>query len=217
MTGLTATGKSSLVNAIVRKDVAREGKDLGGVTRTVNQYSTEMNGVTYNIWDSPGLLQDIYEDDVVITDRIKSTLKKHCPQQLHLLLYCLRMDRDRFEKSEESAITHLTDIFSPEIWETSVFALTFANRVILPPPDRDTGEEAPKWFKERIGQFQERIIDALVSAGMDHARALKVPVIPTSYHTAKKFISNPGELLDRKDWFNPFLHTSLKRILEIRS
>ncbi len=204
MTGKTGTGKSSLINAIVGKDVVKEGKDLGGVTRAVTLFTAEIDDVTFNIWYSPGL-QDTTEDDGAITGRIKSTLKENC-HQLHLLLYCVRMDRDRFEKNEEEAIKHFTDIFKPKIWETSVFALTFANHV-LPPSERDTDEDAPKWFKERIGKFQKKIVNALVSAGMDREKALNVQVIPTGYHTANRHMPNPRELLDRNDWFNPFWYT----------
>ena len=212
MTGKTGTGKSSLINAIVgQKNTAKEGKDLGGVTRAVTLFTAEINDVTFNIWDSPGL-QDTTEDDGAITGRIKSTLKENC-QHLHLLLYCIRMDRDRFEKNEEEAIKHFTDIFKPKIWETSVFALTFANHV-LPPSERDTDEDAPKWFKERIGKFQKKIVNALVSAGMDREKALKVPVIPTGYHTSNKYMPNPRELLDRNDWFNPFWYTCANSMQE---
>lgn len=217
MTGRTGEGKSSLINAIVGKHIAKEGKDLEGFTRDVNQFNTEINGVTFNIWDSPGL-QDIAEDDDAITDRlIKSTMKQHC-QNLHLLLYCVRMDRDRFFKTEEEAIEHFTDIFKPKIWETSVVALTFANRVI-PPLERDTDEEAPKWFKEKIIFFQMKIVNALVSGGLDREKALKVPFIPTGYHTSNKHMRNPRELIDRDDFFKPFLYAILKRLTncEIRS
>ena len=137
-------------------------------------------------------------------------LRRSC-RQLHLLLYCVRMDRDRFEKSETEAIKHFTDVFTAKIWarESSVFALTFANRV-LPPLDRDTDEEAPKWFKERVGEFQERIVDALVSAGIDREKALMVPVIPTGYHKSTRQLPNPKELLDRPDWFIPFWYACRK-------
>ena len=62
LTGKTGVGKSPLINAIIGKDIAKEGKDLQGVTRDVNGFNTERNGVKFNIWDSSGL-QDITEDE----------------------------------------------------------------------------------------------------------------------------------------------------------
>ena len=201
LTGKTGVGKSSIINAIIGNNLAHEGKDLGGVTREVTSYKTTVNDINFEIWDSPGL-QDITEKDDVITERIKNTLKRNCAH-LHLLLYCIRMDRDRVEVSELEAIKQLSQVFTPKIWDTAVFALTFANRV-LPPPEMDTDEEAAEWFKKRIKEFQEVIVRALVESGVPQNRAKQVPVIPTGYQKSTRQMPNPRELYDRPDWFNPF-------------
>ena len=174
---------------------------MGGVTRAVTSYKKKVNDINFEIWDSPGL-QDITEKDDVITERIKKTLKQNCPH-LHLLLFCIRMDRDRVEVSELEAIKQLSQVFTPKIWDTAVFALTFANRA-LPPPKIDSEEEAAEWFKKRIKEFQEVIVRALVESGVRQDKAREVPVIPTGYHKPTRQIPNPRELYDRPDWFNPF-------------
>ena len=201
MTGKTGVGKSSIINAIIGQTLAREGKELGGVTREVTNYTAIINNIKFEIWDSPGL-QDITETDDVITKRIQLTLKKNCGH-LHLLLYCIRMDRDRVEVSELEAIKQLSQVFTPKIWDTAVFALTFANRV-LPPSEMDTDEQAAEWFKKRIKEFQEVIVRALVESGVPQDKAREVPVIPTGYHKSTRQMLNPRELYDRPDWFNPF-------------
>ena len=204
LTGKTGVGKSSIINAIIGNNVAHEGKDLGGVTRAVTSYKKKVNDINFEIWDSPGL-QDITEKDDVITERIKKTLKQNCPH-LHLLLYCIRMDRDRVEVSELEAIKQLSQVFTPKIWDTAVFALTFANRV-LPPSEMETDEEVTEWFKKRIKEFQEVIVRALVESGVQQDKAKLVPVIPTGYHKRTRQMLNPRELYDRPDWFNPFWQT----------
>ena len=201
VTGKTGVGKSSLVNAIVGKDVAQEGKNLGGVTRDVSCHEAVVNDVKFEIWDSPGL-QDITEEDDTVTKRIQHTLRQKC-SHLHLLLYCIRMDRDRIEKSELEAIKLLSEVFKPKIWETAVFALTFANRV-LPPSEMECDKEIAQWFTGRIIEFQEMIVRALVESGVRQDNANNIPVIPTGYHKRTKQMPNPRELYDRPDWFNPF-------------
>ena len=201
MTGKTGVGKSSITNAIIGQTLACEGKVLGGATREVTNYTTIINDIKFEIWDSPGL-QDITEYDDIITERIKKTLKQNCPY-LHLLLYCIRMDRDRVEVSELEAIKRLSEVFTPKIWDTAVFALTFANRV-LPPSEMETDEEVAEWFKERIKEFQEVIVRALVKSGVPQDKAKEVPVIPTGYHKCTRQMPKPRELYDRPDWFNPF-------------
>ena len=197
LTGKVQVGKSSLINAIIGDICAHEGKDLGGVTREVISYKTTVNDINFEIWDSPGL-HDIIEKDKVITERIK----QNCAH-LHLLLYCIRMDRDRVEVSEYEAIKQLSQVFTPKIWDTAVFALTFANRV-LPPSEMETDEEVAEWFKKRIKEFQEVIVRALVESGVPLDKAKQVPVIPTGYHKPTRQMPNPRELYDRPDWFNPF-------------
>ncbi len=204
ITGKTGVGKSSLLNAIAGPNQFEEGKNLDGVTRGVTQVGADIHGVRFNIWDSPGL-QDITEDDQAITEKIKHTLKNECTH-LHLFLYCIRMDCDRIERNEFVAIKQLTDIFSNKIWETSVFVLTFGN-MVLPPPEEDTKEKSPSWFKKRIQEFREVIIKALLDAGISPEKAAKVPVIPAGYHTSTRTMANSVELLDRSDWFTPFWFT----------
>ena len=211
VTGKTGVGKSSITNAIIGEIVAEEGKSLGGVTRDISCHERTVNHIKFKVWKSSGL-QDITDEDGEITKRIMQTLKQHC-SHLHLLLYCIRMDRDRIEISEFEAIKQLSQLFSPKIWESAIFALTFANRVI-PPPDMATDEEEAQWFKERIKMFQAAIVRTLVEVGVPEDKAKQVPVIPTGYHKPTKHMPNPWKLFDRPNWFNPFSHSCAKQMEE---
>ncbi len=211
ITGKTGAGKSSLVNAVIGNVSAIEGRDLKGVTRLVKKHSIQINSVDFNIWDSPGF-QDITESDAAIANRITTQLKRECTD-IHLLLYCLRIDTDRLQRNDELAIMQLTDIFGPEIWKTSVIALTFANKV-TPPPNMDTDELAPIYFNQRLGEYKSELIKILEKCHMNAEDAAKIAVIPIGYHQPTRSISNPYILPDRKDWFNPFWITCADRMKE---
>ena len=116
------------------------------------------------------------------------------------------MDRDRVEITELHAIKQLSQMFTTKIWDTAVFALTYANRV-LPPSEIETNEKAAEWFKERIKEFQEVIVRTLVESGVLQDKAREVPVVPAGYYKPTRRMSNPRELYDRPDWFNPFWYS----------
>ncbi len=217
VTGKTGSGKSSLINAIIGKDieqVAKEGKTLSLVTRDVTIYSIVVKGVQFNIWDTPGLL-DIARSDDEIIEQITTKLKQECTH-IHLLVYCLRMDRDRIDIGEELVIKRVTDCFGPEIWETSVIVLTFANRVECP-PDMDTDELEPIFFKQRLVEYKHEFSKILINYQMDKQKASEIAVIPTGYHSATRYHRyrpNPYMLPDRENWFNPFWDACINRMKE---
>ncbi len=182
---------------------------MRGETRTVTRCSIVDNGVQFNIWDTPGF-HGFTETDDVILDNITTQLKQECTH-IHLMVYCLRMDIDRIGFSEELAIKRLTDCFGPKIWEISVFALTFANKVYTP-PDMDTDELAPKYFEQRLEDYKHQIINILVNKCRMYAS--EIAVIPTGYHRPTRWIPNQYMLPDRDDWFNPFWITCAERIQE---
>ncbi len=204
--GRTGVGKSTLVNTIMKKFDGKEGKELKS---DVTSYPIEINGVQYNIWDTSGL-QDRGIKDNEILDNITTQLKQECTH-IHLLVYCLRMDTDRIESNDELAIKRLTDCFGPEIWELSVIALTNANKV-FPPPDKDTDELAPIYFKERLKQYEDEIIKILRKCQMDEHKASEIAVIPIGYNTPTREIPNPYTLPDRENWFDRFWITCAERM-----
>lgn len=209
VTGKTGTGKSALINGLVGEQVAREGAGLKGVTREVEEFKFEKNGIPFSVFDSPGL-QDAKVDDADTLKQISDRLVDKCGAEVDLLIYCLNMTTIRIDNTDVLAIKHLTHGFSAKLWKNAVFVLTFANDVKIQ-------DEAS--FKERLAEF-ESVIKEYVR---EQIRQLKedgnlvdtIPVVPAGYWCATSRKPNPWELPDRKDWFNVFWVTCANRMNEV--
>ena len=199
MTGRTGAGKSTLVNGLVGKVVAEEGADLTTGTKEVVSYEFTINGTKFVVFDSPGL-QDAYLNDMNTLEHIRKKLVAQC-SEIELVVYCLDMTHTRIDASDATAIEHLTQGFTAELWKRAVFVLTFANRV-LPPGEYDgTNEE---YFVERLEKFKKRIKELVPQ--------VPIEVVPAGYSRKTKQIPEPWKLPDREDWFDDFWFTCLSRM-----
>ena len=128
VTGCYGVGKSTLINSLMYKKggkyvpLADEGS-LEPCTTEVNQYVLEIEGTTFNFYDSPGL-QD--NNDLIHLRLIQTT----CPN-IHLLIYCSKLD-EPVRPAEFEALDNITKTFGMSVWDN---ALTFANMVDSPDPD----------------------------------------------------------------------------------
>ena len=199
--GKTRVGKSALINAIAGEKVAREGQSTIDITREVGRYDFTVGDVKYVVWEAPGL-QDVIEDDSVVITNLKSALQGEC-DRLDLVIYCTLMNRERFEQSEEIAIRHITEAFTPNIWKNAVFALTQANRV-LPPAECETDEIESQWFQSRIDNFKNVILRALAKSGVSLNKASEIAVFPVGYHTVSRRLPNAKQFYGISDWFPQF-------------
>jgi len=94
--GETGSGKSSVVNLLAGKEVARTSPDIGGCTTACQPYSHIVNGVSYTIWDTVGLdepmgdgaghLRSIEQVCKLVRDLTKA-------RGVDLLLFCHRQGR----------------------------------------------------------------------------------------------------------------------------
>ena len=127
ITGKTGTGKSSLVNAIIGKEVAKVGKSLDPETSIVSSYKTEVDGVEVVVWDSPGLQDSLKHEDAYLHD-----IETNCKGNVDLFLYCISMQNTRFVEGNRDiqAMTKLTEKLGKEIWKNAVVVLSCANKYI---------------------------------------------------------------------------------------
>lgn len=160
------TGKSALVNSLIGKKVATEGNKLCGVTTEVTKYKRreKLGNLTLFVYDCPGL-----QDNIKIEDQC---LKDINCNEVDLNLYCVKMNG---RMHESNVIVKLSDAFGKEeFWRKTLFVLTFANEITLPPLDQ--------YFSNRKIEWKTQLQDELMqNAGIDKGVAASVPIIPAGY------------------------------------
>jgi uncharacterized protein (DUF697 family)/GTP-binding protein EngB required for normal cell division len=108
ITGQTGVGKSTLVNAIFRAELAKEGVGRP-VTQRVQRHDAP--GVPVTIFDTPGIELG-HAKDAVIAD-FKSTIaasRRHAAENfIHLAWYCIDAGQTRIQGYDVDVITALAD------------------------------------------------------------------------------------------------------------
>ena len=207
VTGRTGNGKSSLIKEILGKEVVgEEEKTLDRGTVSVPSYSFQYHDVDITIWNSSGL-QDGLDREI---EYIKDMQQQGCAK-CDLLLYCVKMNDNRFRKEDHDAIRKLTLGLGKDIWKHAIFVMTFANEVRA---KRERGrtftlEEESKrnryFFKERTKEWQAKLSAAVIEAGVDAKVAANIPIVPAGYDGEQK-------LPDRDNWLSPLWYAGILRM-----
>ena len=170
ITGKTGVGKSRLVNALVGKRVAKEGRSKSPCTDTVTSYGTKINDIEVVVWDSPGL-QDGKCDERLYLQDMESKLS----QGFDVMIYCINMSERRFYDADKKAMRTLTQAFGKKIWEKSVVALTFAN-LMMNDPDF---EDDLAYYKGEKHSWEKAIDEFLASLWVRSQVRREIPIVPT--------------------------------------
>ena len=208
VTGKTGAGKSSLINGMVGLEVAKEGSTLERCTTTVQQYKVScQGGVVITIWDSPGLQDGLNKEKKYILDM----QRKGCANT-DLAFYCTKMNETRLSQDDKEAIKKLTKGLGTSFWNNSVFVLTFANDTRPPPShefqslsETEKAQEVLKFFNKRLKEWEEKLREAVVDAGVKPDVAAEIPVVATGYETDQT-------LPDADNWLSKLWLISLERM-----
>ena len=208
VTGKTGVGKSSLINGVVGQNVAEEGDTLDRGTVKVQAFSFKYHDVDITIWDSPGLQDGLDKEEEYIRD-----MQYQGCASADLVLYCARMNDNRFRQEDHDAIRKLTKGLGKAIWNNAIFVMTFANEVRA---KRERGQKlTPKeehkrnldFFKERLDMWKAKLAAAIVEAGVDAKIAANIPIVPAGYDEEQA-------LPDRDNWLSPLWYASIMRMKE---
>ena len=143
--GEAGQGKSTLINALIGKEVATEGDTFEAGTNSIQEYQLEQNGVQISIWDTPGFGMESKEED---EKTVELSRKKCFDPPIDLALFCFRMDGMRFPtRVHTDTIQKITEVFGKSFWQHCVFVLTFANNIEQLCPK---GTKLEFFFSERV-------------------------------------------------------------------
>ena len=204
--GKVGAGKSALVNALIGREVSREGDAPFSVTSSVVATTTNKFGIEVMIFDTPGL-DDPQRDDY---DTIKEIGQK-TRREVDILLFCLRMT-ERVDAAHMEMINKLAKAFGEEIWTRAVFVLTFANEVKVQkrrqssqPSPSAAEKELPEHFSVLLQQFRDSTREFVQRyTNLSPDVVTKIPIVPTGY--------DEPSLPDRDDWFSEFWAEIFKRL-----
>ena len=208
ITGKVGTGKSSLVNGLIGRPVAKEQTGASSVTAKIEMFFEEFEVkeesgrkkfITVNVWDTLGLSDPDMDDEQL--EKYQEKLARYI-DNTDLFLYCVDM-RGRLERSDMMELKELTERTGKHIWNNAMIVLTFANKVVpeysAVDPKAHFKFVLDSWKAKIQTQFQRRLNLSKEITG-------DIAIVPTGYRN-----SSPP---DRVDWFSQFWGEALHTVKE---
>uniref|UniRef100_A0A1X7TZV3 AIG1-type G domain-containing protein n=1 Tax=Amphimedon queenslandica TaxID=400682 RepID=A0A1X7TZV3_AMPQE len=116
--GPVGVGKSTLINAMFGKKVAKAAVSARAVTSVIHPYVLDREGATIKIYDTPG-----FGDTEGKSDRnILFEIAKH--GQFDLILICNKL----VESVNVRMLSELASVLHEDMWKRTVVVFTFANQ-----------------------------------------------------------------------------------------
>lgn len=121
LVGRTGVGKSSTINSLMGVRIAEVG-DSEPTTFSVEPYSLTKNGVSFTIWDTPGLCDALDNaNDQTYINQIKERI-----EDVDCLWFVTRLDETRLSSDEQYALLLITSSLGSQIWRNALIVFTHA-------------------------------------------------------------------------------------------
>ena len=196
VTGSTGTGKTSLMNTLLGKEVGREGSVLSFGTTLVKSFQAEIQSVRVTIWHTSAFQDGECKDE----ECLKEIINSGCVNA-NLKVYCISIVNNRLASRDTKSLSEFTTKFGVKFWECCVFVLTFANSYAK---DCPIWTDDKNWLYERTDQWRKCIKSELLKAGVEESVVEQIPIVPAGYHRPLQMASNPWKLPGIENWFYSF-------------
>ena len=179
--GKTGVGKSTLVNSLLGKSVAKESAGTTRGTSSVKCYEDEFHQKKVRVWDTPGLydfdMQDIRaadpESQTVRSQRYLEQMKKI--SSVDLVLFCADAAAATNGADDEPTVEILTKAFTKNMWDHSIIVFTKANLLRSPTLNTEDQEHLQQTVHDLTSRYQD-ILRRF--AGLSSIEAKSVPSLP---------------------------------------
>ena len=164
--GKHGSGKSSFVDSVF------DGADIPVVDTVTSGVSK--NGVKIKMWEFSQLTHEIVE----------------LLGSMDLVIYTLKMDDTRLRPDDIDMVQRLSKLGVPDLWEKSLVALTFANRVSSL-DDKSREQRSEGSFKKKYKQWKDGICKVLSEIGLDDEVVRRISFIPAGHSTQPRLFGEP--------------------------
>ena len=199
VTGKTGTGKSTLINGIVGREVAKQGDCLDPETCEVAAHSLSEGEITVNVYDSPGLQDGTNKEAMYLAD-----MKGKC-SDVDLVVYCIRMSEDRVTADcpDVKAMRLLTQTFGEEFWKNAIFMLTFANDILDDAElESDDPKEQQQYFNKQLEDWESLLRDRLqTNVGLPKELVQDIIIVPAG-HCNQPQLPDAGSTEGESHWLS---------------
>ena len=192
--GEIGTGKSTLINNLVGKNVVKVGDSMESETSKITELRLTVEGVPFILVDTPGSSDSrVGSGDEENLERLKDILGRG---KIHLVIYCMKFTETRMRGSLIKTFQkyHMIGLK----WEQTVFALTFADGLSVPKQKRnDPNFQIACYFNERLVEMRAHIARVLVE---------RVGVVPDVAKNVKCYPTLGDlsmNLLNGEEWYVP--------------
>lgn len=204
VTGETGQGKSTLINSIIEKKVAKVVTGFDRCTTEVKEYKKldVTPEISVSLFDSPGLQDNTGNEDSYIR-----ALEEICIEA-DLVFYCKKMG-DRFKNDDTEAMRKLTNRFGEKFWSRVVFIFTFANKI-------DDDDDEDNSFQSILQDSAEKIKKHLREVILiNHTIVDQIPFLPAGkYIRDSKGSQQQLQLPGIDNWLQSMLDECCVQIIE---
>ena len=152
--GVTGSGKSTLINALLGDNVAEVGHGATSVTVEVKKYEGKFKGVKMNIYDTIGFRDTEGKSDGSILKEIAAANK------FDLVLVCIKLE-ERVDRDIQKVFTELARSLCKELWRRTIVVATFANLFIKLDSIPETKSDRVQAIKDKISEFKKEVSECL--------------------------------------------------------
>ena len=155
--GPTGSGKSTLINNLMRKTMAKARHGAASVTSEVKEYEGEYEGVKIRVYDTVGFSDTKGKSNQSIIKEIADA------GEFDLVLICVRMDC-RAYGDVRNMFRMLGKKLNEEMWKRSVIVLTFYNIFLQLGTVEDSGD-VQKAVQDEIENYQT-VVSGILSGSV---------------------------------------------------